>query len=182
MPAIKTSKEEIIKRSAALIWEKGYKHTSFSDLSKACSIRNAHFYYYFNDKEDLMSEVLLYAAGYMKKKVFDIAYQDNLSTAERLEIMGKKLRTLYCKNNSGCLFANITLEMSHSNAPFLEIVRSIFRDFIAALKHIYELELPAELAEKKAILTVQQIEGALIMMRLYNDKSYIDNAWQTLFE
>jgi len=78
MPAIKTSKEEIIKKSAALIWEKGYKHTSFSDLSKACAIRNAHFYYYFKDKEDLMSHVLQYASGYMNKKVFDLAYQDNL--------------------------------------------------------------------------------------------------------
>jgi TetR/AcrR family transcriptional repressor of nem operon len=182
MPSIKTSKEEIIQKSAALIWEKGYKHTSFSDLSKACAIRNAHFFYYFKDKEDLMSEVLLYASGYMKKKVFDIAYQDNLSTTERLEIMGKKLKTLYCKNNSGCMFANITLEMSHSNASFLEIVRSIFRDFIAALTHIYEIDMPAELAEKKAIQAVQQIEGALIMMRIYDDKSYIDNAWQTLLD
>jgi len=180
MPLVKTSKEEILQKSAVLIWEQGYKHTSFADLSKACAIRNAHFYYYFKDKEDLMAQVLQYVANHVKSKIFDLAYQDNLPAAQRLEIMGRKLKTLYCRNNSGCMFANITLEMAHTDAPFLEIVRSIFGDFIAALTHIYEIDMPGPAANKKAVRAVQQIEGAIMMMRLYNDKSYIDDALNNL--
>lgn len=180
MPTVKTSKEEIIKKSALIIWGKGYKHTSFSDLSKACDIRNAHFYYYFKDKEDLMYQVLEYARDFINKKIFDIAYQEELSVEERLITIGKKLKKLYFKNNSGCMFANITLEMSHTEVSFLEIVRSTFKDFIAALKHLFEYKLPSEEAQKKASIAVQQIEGALMMMRLYNDQEIFDHAWENI--
>jgi TetR/AcrR family transcriptional regulator, transcriptional repressor for nem operon len=177
MPATKTSKEEILRKSTHLIWEQGYKHTSFSDLSKACGIQNAHFYYYFKDKEDLMTQVLEGASELFKQKIFSVAYRDELPPEERLTLIIKKLNIFYMKNYGGCMFGNVVLETAHTGSPFLEIVKDLFKSFIAALQHIYSVKLSPEEAEAKAVLTVQQLEGAIMMMRLFKDRSYVDKAW-----
>jgi TetR/AcrR family transcriptional repressor of nem operon len=177
VPATKTSKEEILRKSTHLIWEQGYKHTSFSDLSKACGIQSAHFYYYFKDKEDLMTQVLENAAELFRQKIFSIAYRDELSPEGRLTMIIKKLNVFYTKNFVGCMFGNVVLETAYADSPFLEVVRQLFKDFIGALKHIYSFKMSEAEAGSKAILTIQQLEGAIMMMRLYRDRSYVDNAW-----
>jgi len=181
MPTVKTSKEEILRKSTMLIWQQGYKHTSFSDLSRACNIRSAHFYYYFKDKEDLMCQILENSRQYFKAKIFSVAFQDEISAAERLKIMIKKLNVLYTISNGGCMFGNMVLENAHTKSPFLDIIRMFFHEFIEALTHIYLDKLDEQQAKQKALQTVQQLEGAIMLMRLFNDKSYVDNAWQNAF-
>jgi TetR/AcrR family transcriptional repressor of nem operon len=177
MPAVKTSKEEILKKSSRLIWEQGYKQTSFTDLSKACGIQSAHFYYYFKDKEDLVKQILEAASQLFNQKIFSIAYRNELSPEERLSLIIKKLSVIYLKNYAGCLFGNMVLETAHINSPFVEILRNLFKDFFNALKHIFSSKMASSDAEVAAIQAVQQFEGAVMMMRLYRDRSYIDKAW-----
>jgi TetR/AcrR family transcriptional regulator, transcriptional repressor for nem operon len=178
MPVVKTSKEEILRKSTLLIWDQGYKQTSFSDLSKACGIRNAHFFYYFKDKEDLMTQILEGASSYFKEKIFAIAYRDELSPDERLKLMVKKLNVLYMKNYGGCLFGNTVLEAAHNESPFLEIVKDVFREFVAALQHLFSATMSEEDSLKLANEKLEQLQGAAMMMRLFKDRSHLDNFWQ----
>ncbi len=180
MPATKTSKEEILEKSLQLIWERGYYQSSFSELSKACGIRHAHFYYYFKDKEDLMSQVLQAAHRYFKEKVFSIAYNESADASVRLETMLRKLKVLYTKNFAGCLFGNTVLEAAHADQPFLDVVKLVFKDFVAALKHLFMANLDEQAAELKAIQTFQQVQGALVLTRLFKDTSYILDTLKTI--
>jgi TetR/AcrR family transcriptional repressor of nem operon len=175
MPLVKTSKEEILQKTAQVILRQGYRNSSFADLSKACGIRSAHFFYYFRDKEDLMTQVLELAYQYFKQKVFSVAYRDDLPVAERLDLLKRKLNVLN-KTESGCMFGNAALENSHLDSSFLSVVRVFFTEFIAALTHIYSQKYDETQAHIMATQTLQQLEGAVMMMKLFKDRSYLTAA------
>lgn len=175
MPLVKTSKEEILQKTARVILRQGYRNSSFADLSKACGIRSAHFFYYFRDKEDLMTQVLELTYQYFKQKVFSVAYRDDLPPTERLELLKRKINVLN-KTESGCIFGNAALENSHLDSPFLKVVRVFFTEFIAALSYIYGQKYDEAEAHDRATQSLQQLEGAVMMMKLFKDRSYLLNA------
>jgi len=180
MPIVKTSKEEIIRKSTLLIWERGYHQASFSELSKACGIRNAHFYYYFKDKEDLMTQVLDSVYEFFREKVFSIAHDESLSATDRLIKMVRFLDVIYTKNFGGCIFGNTVLESAYNQSPFLEVAKKMFDAYMSALEHIFREKLPAGEARQLALKTFQQAQGALMMVRLYKDHTYIKNLLKDL--
>ena len=175
MPLVKTSKEEILQKTAQVILRQGYRNSSFADLSKACGIRSAHFFYYFRDKEDLMTQVLELTYQYFKQKVFSVAYRDDLAAEERLELLKRKI-TVLNKTESGCMFGNAALENSHLDSSFLTVVRMFFTEFIAALTYIYSQKYNEVEAHIKATQNLQQLEGAVMMMKLFKDRSYLTDA------
>jgi len=180
MPLVKTSKDEILAKSTLLIWERGFHQASFSELSKACGIRNAHFYYYFKDKEDLMMQVLNTSYSFFEEKVFSIAHNKSLTAKVRLSKMVRLLDVIYTKNYGGCIFGNTVLESAHNENPFLDVVKKMFDAYTAALKDIFSERLSEEEAQQLAIKTIQQVQGALMMVRLYKDHSYIRNFLNSL--
>jgi len=177
MPIKKTTRNQIIKQSVAIFRKKGYYKTSMKDLAQACGLLKGSFYYYFKSKEDLMQAVLESMHGYYKEKVFAIAYDDNLSPKERFLKLFEKQAPILTQDLSGCLFGNITLETISNNSEFKEALQAFFDDWQAAFQYIFEA---AEHEEATAIDLAKQaiieIEGAIMMMRLYEDKAIFEEA------
>ena len=61
---------------------------------------------------------------------------------------------------------------------FKQELKAFFSDWIAAFKHLFEEKHPTNKAEVLAQQSVMEIEGALMMMRLYKDKSLLEAACQ----
>lgn len=176
MPVKKTSKDEILIKSAQVFRENGYFNTSISDLSKACKIYNANFYYHFNDKEHLMEEILKYVHNVFLEKAINIAYEDSIQPKERLDKMLKKLSKLFFGSDGGCLMGNIALETSTANLKFLEVVKQFFYDWINALTYIYQSQFNEQQAKEIAEMTIQDFEGGIMMYKLYGSKHYFEKA------
>lgn len=52
------NRKKIISIADNLFYEKGFDHTSFTDIAEAAEIARGNFYYYFKTKDDILSAVL----------------------------------------------------------------------------------------------------------------------------
>jgi len=173
-----TKKQEIMWIAADIFRQNGYHNTSISDLAKACGMHNAHFYYYFKDKENLLEESLAYITNYFDKKVFCIAFEEGLSAKEKASQMLETTQKVFLNNQGGCIMANITLETAQYDNRFIPVIQNFFNKWTEALKHIYEEKYQTKIAQEKAEQTIQDIEGGILLMRLYKDDKYFFNALQ----
>lgn len=176
MPVQKTTKEEIIRKAVEVFRKQGYYKTSMSDLAKACGVLKGSFYYYFKSKEALMESVLIAMHDYYNQKVFVIAYQDDLTAKECFIKLFEKQAPILTQDLSGCLFGNMTLETINNNPKFKKLLQHFFSDWKAAFQHIYQKKHKEEKAKELAAQSVIEIEGAIMMMRLYDDKSILETA------
>ena len=176
MPVKKTSKEEILVKSAQLFREKGYFNTSISDLAKACGVHNANFYYYFTDKENLMEETLKYIHNLFLTKVIKIAYDETKSYKDRGEKMALYLEKYFFDKKGGCLMGNTAMETSLSDPKFLHIIKTFFIDWSDALTHLYKSKYNSEEARYRAEQSIQDFQGGIMLSKLYSDKKYFLSA------
>lgn len=172
----RSKKEEIIWKSLGVFRRQGYHKTSIADLAQACGIHNAHFYYYFKDKENLLEECLRTVHGLFKEKVFALAYQADKSPLERMQAMHELTSQLFLKYEGGCIMANTILESAQYDASFLPVLKAFFDDWVAALSHLYGSFYQPEAARSKALQAVQDIEGGILLMRLYREEHYFLDA------
>jgi TetR/AcrR family transcriptional regulator, transcriptional repressor for nem operon len=178
MPTIKTSKEEVIIKSAHIIRQRGYTTASMTELAKACDIQPSHFYYYFKNKEDLMTEILAHSAQYFKERIMIYADDSTITPQERLEKMLKRSVRLFQHGEGGCIMGNTILETAHNNPPFLVVIKQFFDDFIIGLTKVYQAKFTEEYARELAEQVVQDIEGGIMLSQLYNDERYMMKAFQ----
>jgi TetR/AcrR family transcriptional repressor of nem operon len=174
MPLQKTTKEEIISKSVEVFRQRGYYKTSMSDLAEACGLQKGSFYYHFKSKEELMQAVLQMLHKYYHHKVFSIAYETGLSAKERFVKLFEMQAPIITRDASGCLFGNMTLESISSAMEFKEELKAFFSDWIAAFQHLFEERHTSTKALQLAQQSVMEIEGALMMMRLYKDKTLLE--------
>lgn len=180
MPKIKTDKNTILKEALGVFYEKGYYSTTLSDLSKACGIEKPHFYYYFNSKKGLMEEVLLYIHAVVKKLILNKAYNGNYTPGERLQIMMDNVVKLNLQVYPGCIMGNTVLETSGTDDDFQPLLQNYFNDWIQALSHVYTSKYSKEEAEAMAEEDLQYLQGSMMFMKLYNDRSHLLEAVQKI--
>jgi TetR/AcrR family transcriptional repressor of nem operon len=173
----KITKEEIIRIGIDLFRKQGYNRTSMNDLAQACGLQKGSFYHYFSSKEALMSAILDTLYQYYRNKIFSLAYDQTKSPAERMEIFFKKQEPVFTQELTGCLFGNITLETISMEEEFKSVIQAFFSDWIEAFKQIF---LDDGNAYDEALVlarqSVMEIEGALMLMRVFADAALLRNA------
>ena len=178
MPTVKTSKEEVVLKALHVIRERGYANASMADLAKACDIQPSHFYYYFKNKEDLMSEILNLTHHYFKERIMVYANDATLSPYEKLEKTFQKFEKTLNYGSGGCIMANTILETAHGDPPFLSIIKLFFDDFLTALSKIYQAKYTEGYARDLAEQVIQDVEGGVMLSQLYKDDRYMKSAFQ----
>ena len=181
MPVQKITKEEIVRIAIEVFRKQGYNRTSMNDLAQACGLQKGSFYHYFNSKEALMREVLDTLHQYYKRKIFSIAFDDAFTPKARMEHFFKKQEPIFTQDLTGCLFGNITLETISMVDEFKATIQAFFSDWIEAFQHIF---LADGCSDEKAIQlarqSVMEIEGALMMMRVFEDIDLLRDTCSTV--
>ncbi len=176
MPKAKTSKEEVLRKVIPILRERGVSKSSMSELAKACDIEKSHFYYYFDNKEQLIKEVLATVNSYFRHNLFKVIENSSLTILQKLEKIHKLINTMFKNANSGCIMANTALETAHLDPVYKDEIRYFFEDFIAGLQILLEPNYSKEQSLALAEQMVQDLEGGILLMRIYNDHKYINNA------
>ncbi|WP_411030938.1 TetR/AcrR family transcriptional regulator [Spongiimicrobium sp. 3-5] len=176
MPRIKTSKEAVLEKVIHTIRKKGIGNSSMSELAHECGIQKSHFYYYFDSKEDLIKDVLATVNSYMGYNMNKILSNSSLSTKEKLQALDKLIYKLFLKNDGGCVMANAALESAHANPLYFDEIKLFFENFIAGIKQLLEENQGVQQTQELAEQIVQDIEGGILLMRVYNNAKYLKNA------
>ncbi|OJJ18646.1 hypothetical protein BKI52_23850 [marine bacterium AO1-C] len=169
-------KRQIISKCLEVFRKDGYYNTGIKKLAEACEIKQSLFYYYFESKEHLLEEILKAVHGYFARKVFNLAYQEEKSVHQRLEEMVEITREVFMRAEGGCIMANTVLEMVQEQPQFIPVIRGFFDDWIAANAHLLKERYVEKVAIEKAEQAVQDVEGGIMLMRLYNDPKYFFKA------
>lgn len=176
MPVKKIDKRTIIKESLAVFRQKGYHNTTMSDIAVACGLLKGSLYHYFSSKEELMKEVIIFLHEWYKREVFSVAHQATLTAQEKLDRLAEMSEYIFYNEQGGCLMANIGLETANTYPEFAELIRGFFEDWIEALAHIFRERHSEVQARLLAELSVAEIEGAVMLMQVYQDKQYLKRA------
>ena len=176
MPKQKTDRDTILRKSLDVFLQKGYYRTMFSDLGEACSLEKSHFYYYFKNKEDLMRAVLDYTYRNVQQHILNKAYDERYSPQQRLAKMMQNTVRLHAFTAQGCLMGNTVLGTLGIEPEFESILRNYFEGWIAALSHIFRTQYPTDEAQRLAQESIQEIQGSVMFVRLYDNPSFLEAA------
>jgi len=172
MPVIKTDKETIITKSIHLFRVHGYYKTSMADLAKACGLIKGSIYHHFKGgKQELGLVCLQYIHDVFNESIFIYAGKRSLSAQEQLDALSEGVEKYFLASEGGCLLGNWSLEVINDIPEFKEEIQAYFSSWEDALVKI----LVSKYSEKEAHVLAQQnisgIQGALMMMRLYNNET-----------
>ncbi|MGA0555812.1 TetR/AcrR family transcriptional regulator [Larkinella sp. VNQ87] len=182
MPVQKVTREEILQKALQVFKRQGYHRTTMDDLARACGLLKGSFYHYFRSKEVLMQEVLWYAAEFNQQHVFSLAYDETKPPRQRLERVLDTLFEGVQRTEGGCLMGNTVLETALTNQEFKEPLRAHFNYAMTALAHLYQMRHPAEQAQQLAQQATAEIQGSLLLVKLFGDEQLLTDCRNRILE
>lgn len=175
MPVTKISRTEILETAAGLIRARGYHRTSMEEIGAACGLQKGSFYHHFKSKRDMMHAILSEYTKRFAEEAHGIAFDESLSAAQRIKGILKASDMIF-PGTDGCLMANTVLETANTVPQFRPVIRTFFDSWIDAFTHVFAMNHAPREARALAVASVGDIEGAMILMRLHKDRSYVIDA------
>lgn len=178
MPKTKVSETFIVEQALKVFSEKSYYNATMADIAAACGMLKGSLYHYFDSKEELMKAVLNYMHEQFSREIFANAYNEDLTTEEKLRRMGEMTYAILVDEEEGQIMGNIGVETARVIPEFSELIQRFFDEWIAALTHVFKAKYVEDRAREVAEQTVAEIEGAVMMMRIYNNPRYLVDAFK----
>ncbi len=172
MPKQKVNKEYVVHQALKMFRKKSYHQATMANIGEAVGLLKGSIYHYFDSKEELMKEVMMYVHKFFQDQVFVHAYDKNLAAKERMEKMIAVTERVFLSSEKGNIMGNIGLETAHVNPEFQELIQIFFKQYLKALKTIYSEKYPEEKAQELAEQTVAEMEGSLMLSRIFNKKDF----------
>ena len=151
-----------------------------ADIAEACGLLKGSIYHYFPSKEALMKDVIEYVHEYFRKEVLSHAYDSNLNPQERIENIFEASKKIFLSEDGGDVMGNIGVETALVIPDFAEQIKLFFSDWIDAMQNVY-LQITGEV--EAAILaeqTITEIEGAVMMTRIFKNPKFLKQAYQRI--
>ncbi len=182
MPIQKITREEIISKCVERFRTHGFHSSTMSDLAEVCGLQKGSFYHYFTSKDEILEEGLKQMSAYFQEHIFAIAYNDHLPPKKRMKSMLQKHTAMMLHKHGGCIVANIATEALHTNPDVKPLLVEVSDNWHAALRYILQSSYTAKAAEIRAWRIIQDIEGAIMLTRLYGKETFIKQALQRSVE
>ena len=136
---IEYNREEVIRKTMHLFWERGYEATSIQDIVKETGLKPGSIYNIFGNKEGIFETVLdLYTKESLNavEKILetDQSYIEKIKTFLN-EIV---LTTIANEKTNGCLLVKTLLVVSHKDAKIQEHIVAFFNKVETLLKKLLE--------------------------------------------
>lgn len=181
------AREKILTAAQSLIELRGYSALGVAEICKTAGVPKGSFYYFFESKEALALTVLDEHWAEQQRDWSRILH----SEAEPLE----RLRHLFeeteaeqrsgqqsCGTVSGCLFGNLTLELSNQTEAIRRRLEEIFEAQVDMVESVVAEaarrgEVSVADAREAARSVVAQLEGQVLFAKLYNDTSRLGTLW-----
>ncbi|VAW25729.1 Transcriptional regulator, AcrR family [hydrothermal vent metagenome] len=173
---MKSTKEHIIKQSAALFNTKGYNGCSLHDIMQATGLKKGGIYNYFKNKDEIAFESFDYSFELIK-----LRFKDALSRCSNSYEKIMAIITVFASFHNdpvtigGCPIFNTAVDSSGIHPSLTEKARKA----INHLKRYIEIKIdegiesnefkPGIKSEELSTLILTSMEGALIMARVNSD-------------
>jgi TetR/AcrR family transcriptional repressor of nem operon len=182
------AKEKILAAARSLIEARGYSALGVAEICTAAGVPKGSFYHFFDSKESLALAVVdeHWAA---QKRDWTRVLEGDAAPLDRLRQLFEQTEAAQhtaqqgCGTVSGCLFGNLTLELSNQT----EAVRARLQEIFEAQIDMVESVVTEARERGDATVTdtreaaravVAQLEGQVLFAKLYNNTGRLSPLWQ----
>lgn len=181
------AREKILSAAQSLIKLRGYSALGVAEICKTAGVPKGSFYYFFESKESLALAVLDEHWADQKRTWTRILSSDEEPLRRLFRLFQETEADQHagqqsCGTVSGCLFGNLTLEMSNQT----EAIRTRLQEIFDAQVEMVEAVI-AEALERDEVTTpdtrqaaqavVAQLEGQVLFAKLYNNTQQLSPLW-----
>ena len=181
------ARRKILDAAESLIGRRGYSALGVAEICKAAGVPKGSFYYFFESKEALALAVIDEHWD-AERRDWERILGDDTPPLEQLrrlfEATEAELRAgqISCGTVSGCLFGNLTLELSNQT----ELIRGRLQEIFDAQAELVEAvimrasergEVSVVDAQEAARSVVAQLEGQVMFAKLYNNTTNLSLLW-----
>lgn len=179
------ARENILRTSHQLIWERGYKGVSMADLAVAAGVKKANLFHYYPTKEALGLAVFDRAAAEYRHWIaaeLDREGDPVANVCGLFDAIAGLMRGKHC--SGGCFVGNVAQELSDENEAIRLRVEEVFAFWIGKLRALFErgrqsgyfrMDLDPDVAAD-AILAM--LQGGILVAKARKDTTPLDHARQ----
>lgn len=181
------AREKILSAARSLIELRGYSALGVAEICKTAGVPKGSFYYFFDSKEALALAVIDEQWATQRRDWTRILNSD-AEPLQRLRQLfeeteaGQRAGQQSCGTVSGCMFGNLTLEMSNQT----EAVRKRLQEIFDAQVEMVDSAITEALERGEVTVTdtrvaarsvIAQLEGQVLFAKLYNNASQLSALW-----
>ncbi|MGX5181457.1 TetR/AcrR family transcriptional regulator [Streptomyces avermitilis] len=181
------AREKILTAAQSLIELRGYSALGTAEICKVAGVPKGSFYYFFESKEALALAVLDEHWATQRREWTRIL-SGEAEPLQRLRQLfeeteaGQRAGQQSCGTVSGCMFGNLTLEMSNQTEAIRERLQKIFDAQVDMVEEVIigareRGEVAVSDAREGARSVVAQLEGQVLFAKLYNDTGRLNPLW-----
>ena len=163
----KIGREQLIEKAGYLFRTRGYANTSIADIANACGLSKASIYHHITSKQELASKVIEQLHEYFKENIFAVAYESGTPLNIRANKFVKTVNDFFADRDGGCLIGNFISEVVDTHPEFHMQFVKFFNEWIDAFSSLLSEKYPANIAKNIAQDIIAQLQGAILLSRLY---------------
>ena len=170
----KTTRDHIVEAADLLFYQKGYEHTSFSDIAGAVRISRCNFYYHFKSKDEILDAVIEMRMA-NTRKMLERWESEGDNPAERIQCF---IRILIANRTKimahGCPVGTLCAELAkldHALQPQANELFTLFRDWLS--RQFTALGRKAD-ADVLAMHLLARSQGVATLANAFHDKQFIE--------
>lgn len=179
-----STQEQILLAAMELIQTQGYNAFSYKDLSRIVQIKTSSIHYYYPKKEDLAVAVIRFHLELLTCELNKIKQNGRLSTEDKLLAMVESIvEFTYNDQKKMCLggmFASDLLSLPEAvqqeTQLFFDCLQGWVEEIVFIEKQNGRILVSLDEVQLFVQSLVAQIEGGLLLSRLYGDDSYLSTA------
>ncbi|MGW1259045.1 TetR/AcrR family transcriptional regulator [Streptomyces sp. NPDC002513] len=181
------AREKILTAAQSLIELRGYSALGVAEICKAAGVPKGSFYYFFESKEALALAVLDEHWEVQRGDWVRALHNDTEPLLRLRRLFQETAADLRagqqsCGTVSGCMFGNLTLELSNQTEPIRERLQQIFQAQVEMVeKVITEARQRGDVTvgdtREAARSVVAQLEGQVLFAKLYNNTRHLEALW-----
>jgi len=181
------ARQKILGAARSLIEGRGYSALGVAEICKAAGVPKGSFYYFFESKEALALTVVDEHWAAQQRDWTRILGGD-AQPLQRLRQLfeeteaGLRIGQQGCGTVSGCLFGNLTLELSNQTEAVRGRLQEIFDAQVGMVETVVadareRGDVTVTDTREAARAVVAQIEGQVMFAKLYNSTQRLSPLW-----
>jgi AcrR family transcriptional regulator len=178
----KTTRDQIIEAADQLFYQRGFEHTSFSDIADAVRISRGNFYHHFKSKDEILDAVI------------DLRLANTRQMLERWEIEGdnpadriRRFIHILIDNRAkikrfSCPVGTLCTELAKLGHPSQGEANELFTLFRIWLRRQFTLLGRKADADELAMHVLARSQGVAMLASAFRDDRFIKQEVQQMCE
>jgi len=169
----KPTREHIVEAADQLFYQRGYEHTSFSDIADAVQISRGNFYYHFKSKDEILDAVIELRLANTRKMLEHWEHEgkqpeDRIRSFIHILIMNRAKIKLH-----GCPVGTLCTELAKLDHPSQVGANKLFTLFRTWLRRQFTLLGRKADADELAMHLLARSQGVATLANAFHDEKFI---------